>query len=508
MNIFARDAQQKAELQQAYERSHEQWLQGAEAVRARNFALRQQKLGIAVRRQFEADRYGYTAALQDQQHAFQGAFEFDRDAAHHQHDIELFERQKAGRFAEQQLAQLQQQRMAEYQVGAQQRMAEYQVGAQQQMAEYQTGVQEQRDYRMEGVEQRRLGQQQEFQAGMTGFEAGVGQQRLNQQQEFAAQQDVEKMTHEVTLADMAQRGREAIEVILQRDKEGSLGREYAGKVEVVKQQNQKELDQLIFKGLESGDLELQSQEDQNDLYNEIPAARSRIRKSMYMDDAQKQEAYDQLDAREIAIRRSARFVPPEKKRASTDTRKADLIRQLPPGEQEGPWGYDAKADQLERPRGWKEPVPKKPAMTATQEFNVEREIHNEISKETEVLVKRYHEWNQNEEGKSTVTPDEETAYRAEIRRPINKLVRSRYARWTQGQQGQTQPPPTGNVPPPRRPPQGRVQLRRYDPKTGNLTDQPTGLPYASSPLEVEILRQQGETWFIGEDGKKHAIPRK
>ena len=295
--------------QDLYQRSLDQLNASRQGTIERNFATAQQDKALSSQRQLRADQFGYDAALQGQQ----GGIEWDRDHARYQHDDELFDRHQSGQLAEMHLQQLQQQKMAQFQAQQEQQRLVQQQDFQGQMAQYEAGVQDQR-----------LSKQQDFDAAKTGFEAGVGNARLDKQQDFQQQQELERQQHEVVLNQLALRGREAQEEILHRHQEGTLSQQHSWRVDEIKQQRQEEQDKYIVEKLSSGEFEIGSPDDQQQLANNANA-RARIRNSNYLDDDAKQKAIEDTFKSDAQIRRSASPVPPEKRAAMYDARLQKML---------------------------------------------------------------------------------------------------------------------------------------------------------------------------------------
>jgi len=398
---------------EAYRQTAEANRAHLEAVTSRNWARRQQQEAARQQREAaEAERrraeqaYRYQAALSAQE-AQQGA---ERDAARFQHDDELFERQRAGRLAEQQLAQLQQEKMARMEAG-QQEARDVRLGGLEEARDYrladiqgqrdvsQAGLQEARDVRldeMEGARDVRLGvmdqatreSQQTFQeeeaakgrrfdVRKTLFEAGqqaardtrlegFAQRRITGQQRFETEQAalereqqeadiVERMRHETALADMAQRGHEAIQEIIERRQNRMLDARYDQEADLLRTRMDAEKDQIISLGLSEGTLRLPGGVKERLDANEQAA--TRIASSPYMSEQQREDALKQIQEKNVALRRLAIPIPQEERAQSMEAEKQRLIAELPAGMRAFPWQFDPKSRTLQVARGYKPPEP-------------------------------------------------------------------------------------------------------------------------------------------------------
>ncbi len=277
------------------------------AQRAQEYALQLQGNEIGGKRTLAADQYGYEAALADQRFGYAA----QSQAAGFEHEDQLFEKHFAGQIAEQNLANLQAQKMAEFQAG----------------------TQEQRDYRLADINQAEMGQQQEFAAAQA--ERGYGQQEkmLGLQQDFQSQQKTAEWMHEATNAKMAEEAWVAREKIVAMLKRGEISQENLYKAHAVAEEVKQKQLEGIRKGIADGNFEFDGPEDLR-IYNEdLPRKRSAIRRDPSLSQAQKENALAQVQAEEDNVLLSARIVPEFKKKATAEAQIERQIQQMSPEDQ-------------------------------------------------------------------------------------------------------------------------------------------------------------------------------
>lgn len=190
---------------QAYnERNLDRRIALDQANRARTQQLALQQGDIAGRRQLAADQYGYNYALEDQR----SYDDLIRMGYGFQHQDALFEKEQAGRMAEQELQNLQAQ----------------------QMAQFQAGQMEQRDFRLADLNAEAAQEEQEFRAGQAQFQSD----------------------HQMALQKMIQEGQAARDKILQDFERGNISESRKWEAEKIKEAYRQEVRQFTDKSLAEG----------------------------------------------------------------------------------------------------------------------------------------------------------------------------------------------------------------------------------------------------------------
>ena len=307
------NAQERADQERAYQQSLARQDQLGEAQANRNFAGQQQATAITGQRTLANDRAGYDYILQGQQ----GDIQANQNDARFMHENDLFDRHSAATIAQQQLGAIQAQKMAMFEA--------------------------------EQTNQRQ-GRAQDFQGNMAQYEAGVGEQSDYRRQQIAQENALHQaniqQAHELVTNDLA-KGRFGYEQeIVNRYKQGALNEENMFKAkQLILQKN--------VEGLGKGTHRFGSEQDQVLLDKTLPDQMTAIDESPYMDEGQKREARQQVEDSAERVYMRARPLTQAEQAASSESRRAAAVQTLPPNEQNKPWRWDAKEQDIVLPRGWK-----------------------------------------------------------------------------------------------------------------------------------------------------------